>query len=49
MWASDWPIIEDLDLRLRRRWCANEMKFFNADDLCWVLSGTIERVWKFAD
>jgi predicted TIM-barrel fold metal-dependent hydrolase len=48
MWATDWPIIED-----RAKYgqaltvVRDEMKFFNADDLSWVLSGTIERVWKF--
>jgi predicted TIM-barrel fold metal-dependent hydrolase len=50
MWATDWPIIEDRStydkaLKVVR----DEMKFFNADDLRWVLSATIERVWKFAD
>jgi L-fuconolactonase len=49
MWATDWPIIEDRSsydkaLTVVR----DEMKFFNADDLRWVLSGTVERVWKFA-
>jgi L-fuconolactonase len=50
MWATDWPIIEDRStydkaLSVVR----DEMKFFNADDLRWVLSGTPEKVWKFAD
>ena len=50
MWATDWPIIEqrstyDRALKVVR----DEMKFFTADDLRWVLSGTIERVWKFAE
>jgi len=49
MWATDWPIIEqwssyDKALKVVR----DEMKFLGADDLRWVLSGTIERVWKFA-
>ncbi|HEX3746036.1 MAG TPA: amidohydrolase family protein [Bryobacteraceae bacterium] len=50
MWATDWPIIEgwstyDKALAVVR----DEMKFFNAEDLRWVLWATIERVWKFAD
>ncbi|HUB82169.1 MAG TPA: amidohydrolase family protein [Bryobacteraceae bacterium] len=50
MWATDWPIIEqwstyDRALKVVR----DEMKFFNAEDLGWVLSGTIERVWKFPE
>jgi len=48
MWATDWPIIEanstyDKALKVVR----DEMKFLNADDLRWMLSKTIERVWPF--
>jgi hypothetical protein len=47
MWVMDWLIIEDRStydpaLAVVR----DEMKF-NADDLRWILSGSIERVWKF--
>jgi len=48
MWATDWPIIEDrAKYEQALTVVRDEMKFFNADDLRWVLSGTIERVWKF--
>jgi L-fuconolactonase len=48
MWATDWPIIEpaaryEQALTVVR----DDMKFLNADDKEWVLSKTIERVWKF--
>jgi predicted TIM-barrel fold metal-dependent hydrolase len=50
MWATDWPIIEDRSTYDRAlKVVRDEMKFFTADDLGWVLSGTIDRVWKFAD
>jgi len=50
MWATDWPIIEghstyDRALKVVR----DEMKFLNADDLSWMLSKTIERVWPFGE
>ena len=49
MWATDWPIIEDRSTYDKALTVVrDEMKFFSADDLRWVLSGTIERVWKFA-
>ncbi len=48
MWATDWPIIEsvaryDQALTVVR----DDMKFLNADDKAWMLSKTVERVWKF--
>ena len=48
MWATDWPIIEsvaryDQALTVVR----DDMKFLNAEDKAWMLSKTIERVWKF--
>jgi predicted TIM-barrel fold metal-dependent hydrolase len=50
MWATDWPIIEDRSTYDKALTVVrDEMKFFNADDLRWVLSGTVERVWKFDD
>lgn len=50
MWATDWPIIEssaryDQALTVVR----DGMKFLNADDKAWMLSKTIERVWKFGE
>jgi len=48
MWGTDWPIIEgwstyDKALTSVR----DEMKFLNAEDLRWILSATVERVWPF--
>jgi L-fuconolactonase len=48
MWATDWPIIEgystyDKALSVVR----DGMHFLNADDLRWMLSKTVERVWPF--
>jgi predicted TIM-barrel fold metal-dependent hydrolase len=49
MWATDWPIIEDRSTYGKALTVVrDEMKFFNSDDLRWVLSGTVEKVWKFA-
>jgi predicted TIM-barrel fold metal-dependent hydrolase len=51
MWATDWPIVENSKgtyaqaLKVVRE----DMKFLNADDLEWMLSKTIERVWKFPE
>jgi L-fuconolactonase len=48
MWATDWPIIEDRSTYAKALTVVrDEMKFFDADDLRWVLSGTVERVWRF--
>jgi len=50
MWATDWPIVEDRSTYARALTVVrDEMKFFNAEDLRWVLSGTVERIWKFTD
>jgi predicted TIM-barrel fold metal-dependent hydrolase len=48
MWATDWPIVEthstyEKALTVVR----DDMKFLKADDLRWMLSKTIERVWPF--
>jgi predicted TIM-barrel fold metal-dependent hydrolase len=48
MWATDWPVSEShatyaQTLSVVR----DDMKFLNADDLRWMLSKTIERVWPF--
>ncbi len=50
MWATDWPIVEsnaryDQALTVVR----DDMKFLNAGDKAWMLSKTVERVWKFGD
>lgn len=48
MWATDWPIIENV-ARYEQALSVvrDDMKFLNADDKAWLLSKTIERVWKF--
>jgi predicted TIM-barrel fold metal-dependent hydrolase len=49
MWATDWPIIEQSHATYSQALSVvrDEMKFLNADDLRWILSKTIERVWPF--
>jgi predicted TIM-barrel fold metal-dependent hydrolase len=49
MWATDWPIIENSAARYDQALTVvrDDMKFLNADDKAWMLSKTIERVWKF--
>jgi L-fuconolactonase len=49
MWATDWPIVEgNSTYRRALEVVRDEMKFLNADDLRWILSQTVERVWPFA-
>jgi L-fuconolactonase len=48
MWGTDWPLVENYcgyakALAVVR----DEMKFLNAEDKSWILSKTVERVWKF--
>jgi predicted TIM-barrel fold metal-dependent hydrolase len=49
MWATDWPIIEQSHATYSQalHLVRDEMKFLNSDDLHWMLSRTIERVWPF--
>ncbi len=49
MWATDWPIIENSNAQYDQalRVVRDDMKFLSADDKAWMLSKTIERVWKF--
>ena len=49
MWATDWPIIENSNARYDQALTVvrDDMKFLNAEDKAWMLSKTIERVWKF--
>ena len=50
MWATDWPIVENVSTYTRALTVVrDEMKFLNADDLHWMLSKTIERVWPFPE
>jgi L-fuconolactonase len=48
MWATDWPIVENRSTYAKALSVVrDEMRFLKADDLHWILSGTIERVWPF--
>jgi predicted TIM-barrel fold metal-dependent hydrolase len=49
MWATDWPIIENSHAQYAQALTVvrDKMAFLNADDLRWMLSATIERVWPF--
>jgi predicted TIM-barrel fold metal-dependent hydrolase len=50
MWGTDWPVCEDRGGSYRQGLTVvrDEMTFLNEDDRRWLLSGTVERVWKFA-
>src|SRR5579863_3503232 len=48
MWATDWPIVEGVATYAKALSVVrDDMKFLNADDLSWMLSKTVERVWPF--
>jgi L-fuconolactonase len=48
MWATDWPIVENHSTYAKALSVVrDEMRFLNADDLHWILSATIQRVWPF--
>jgi len=48
MWATDWPIVENVSTYERALTVVrDEMKFLNAEDKKWMMSKTIERVWPF--
>ena len=48
MWATDWPIVEQVSTYERALTVVrDEMGFLNAEDKQWILSKTIERVWPF--
>jgi predicted TIM-barrel fold metal-dependent hydrolase len=48
MWATDWPIVETVSTYTRALSVVrDEMRFLNADDLRWILSKTVEKVWPF--
>jgi predicted TIM-barrel fold metal-dependent hydrolase len=50
MWATDWPIVEGVSTYAKALSVVrDDMKFLNADDLHWMLSKTIERVWPFPE
>jgi len=48
MWGTDWPLVEaHCGYAKALAMVRDEMKFLNDDDKSWMLSRTIERVWKF--
>jgi L-fuconolactonase len=48
MWGTDWPLVEaHCDYGKALAMVRDEMKFLNDDDKSWMLSRTVERVWKF--
>jgi L-fuconolactonase len=48
MWATDWPIAKERATYAQRLTVVqDDMSFLNADDKSWMLSKTVERVWKF--
>ncbi len=48
MWGTDWPIVEaHCEYAKALAMVRDEMKFLNEEDKSWMLSRTIQRVWKF--
>jgi L-fuconolactonase len=48
MWGTDWPILESHATYAQALTVVrDEMRFFNADDLRWILGGSVQRVWPF--
>jgi len=50
MWATDWPIVENVSTYERALSVVrDDMKLLSAGDKSWILSKTIERVWPFPE
>jgi predicted TIM-barrel fold metal-dependent hydrolase len=48
MWGTDWPLVEaHCGYAKALAMVRDEMKFLNEEDKRWMLSRTVERVWKF--
>jgi len=48
MWGTDWPLVEaHCGYAKALAMVRAEMKFLNDEDKSWMLSRTVERVWKF--
>jgi L-fuconolactonase len=48
MWGTDWPLVEaHCGYAKALAMVRDEMKFLSEEDKSWMLSRTIERVWKF--
>ena len=49
MWGTDWPVHEKWTTYAKTLSVVrDEMKFLNEEDKRWILSKTVERVWRFA-
>jgi predicted TIM-barrel fold metal-dependent hydrolase len=49
MWATDWPVCEAHTTYAKALTLVrDDMKFLNAEDKSWMLSRTIEQVWRFS-
>jgi L-fuconolactonase len=49
MWGTDWPLVEGYcGYAKALAMVRDEMKFLNEEDKSWMLSRTVERVWKFS-
>ncbi len=49
MWGTDWPVHEKWTSYAKTLSVVrDDMKFLNDDDKSWILSKTIERVWRFS-
>jgi predicted TIM-barrel fold metal-dependent hydrolase len=48
MWGTDWPLVDaHCGYARALSMVRDEMKFLNEQDKSWMLSRTVERVWKF--
>ena len=48
MWGTDWPMVEaHCGYAKALAMVRDKMKFLNDEDKSWMLSRTVERVWKF--
>jgi predicted TIM-barrel fold metal-dependent hydrolase len=48
MWGTDWPMVEaHCGYAKALAMVRDEMKFLNDEDRSWMLSRTVQRVWKF--
>ena len=49
MWGTDWPLVEaHCGYAKALAMVRDEMKFLSEEDKSWMLSRTVERVWKFS-
>ena len=49
MWATDWPVcLPHASYPQTLQVVRDEMKFLNEEDKSWILSKTIEQIWKFS-